>query len=411
MGNLKAIIVEKETVVALDILNNLEKWGYTITDLVATGEEAVQSARKNRPDFILMDSDMTGQSDCSQAVKMIQDSVGVPVILLTSKTDSCYTSPAKLEEPYKFVIKPFRARDLQLAIRMTLHHQRLEDELREGREKYRKLADFLDNGILELDQKGRVVYANQGFCRLSKFGREDVLGQPVERFLDGAGKKQIKKVLDSGSEASPRPREICVVGKGGKRLKVQHATQPLEGAGNGHRARGFLMILNPYQRDTVAEAADAQSSQRQNEQEEVERIRLEEFNKSLRSLLDKRETENRMIKKQVMANVRELVLPYVRKLRHTDLGGRQSAYIDILEFNLNELVSPFARVLSTRDFNLTPSEMQIANLVKQGKSTKYIADLLDLSRRTVESHRRNIRIKLGLKNKKANMRSFLSSLD
>jgi len=85
-------------------------------------------------------------------------------------------------------------------------------------------------------------------------------------------------------------------------------------------------------------------------------------------------------------------------------------YVDIVESNLNEIISPFSRQLSSQYLNFTPSEIQIANLIKQGKTNKEIAELLYVSARTIAFHRENIRKKLDLTNKKANLRAHLSTL-
>ncbi|MEK6196204.1 MAG: response regulator [Deltaproteobacteria bacterium] len=138
---------------------------------------------------------------------------------------------------------------------------------------------------------------------------------------------------------------------------------------------------------------------------------LEEMNTALKVLLKKREEDKFELEEKVIYNIKEMVQPFLEKLGRTRLDDRQRTFLEILESNLDDIVSPFARKLSTRYLNLTPSEIQIANLVKQGKTTKEIAELLSLSTRTIESHRDSIRKKLGIKNQKANLRTHLMSFE
>ena len=83
---------------------------------------------------------------------------------------------------------------------------------------------------------------------------------------------------------------------------------------------------------------------------------------------------------------------------------------DLIESSLRDLLSPAVTTLSSAFINLTPMEIQIAKLISQGKRTKEIAQLLALSAKTIEYHRENLREKLGLKNKRINLQSYLNSL-
>ncbi|NVM57635.1 MAG: helix-turn-helix transcriptional regulator [Desulfobacterales bacterium] len=138
--------------------------------------------------------------------------------------------------------------------------------------------------------------------------------------------------------------------------------------------------------------------------------RLEEVTAALNVLLRQREQDKKELEEKVLSNVKELIAPYLERLKRTRLDEKQTAYIGIIESNLDEIISPFSRQLSSKFFSLTPKEIQVADLVKDGKTTKEIAELLNMSTRAVEFHRDNIRTKLGLKNKKANLRSRLLSL-
>jgi DNA-binding NarL/FixJ family response regulator len=138
---------------------------------------------------------------------------------------------------------------------------------------------------------------------------------------------------------------------------------------------------------------------------------LQEVNTALKVLLKKRDADRTDFEDKVVANVKELVLPYIEKIKmRASQDTKLQAYLEVLESNLNSIISPFSHKLSSRFFSLTSTEIAVAKLVRQGKNTKQIADLLNASNKTVETHRLNIRKKLGLTNKKANLRTYLLSL-
>ena len=137
---------------------------------------------------------------------------------------------------------------------------------------------------------------------------------------------------------------------------------------------------------------------------------LEEANTALKVLLQRREEDKADLEEQVLANVRKLILPYLESLKHLKLNEIQMAQVDIIEQNIREIVSPFLRNLTSTYLDLTPREIQIANLVKEGKTTKEMTDILNISATAVDFHRKNLRSKFGIKNKKTNLMAFLSSL-
>ena len=138
-------------------------------------------------------------------------------------------------------------------------------------------------------------------------------------------------------------------------------------------------------------------------------MNLKEANIALRVLLQKRDKDKQELEQKMLSNVKHLIWPYVEKLEKTGLNDRQKTYVGILESNLNDIISPFLRTLSSPYLKISPMEIQVANLVRQGKTTKEIAESLIASTRAIEFHRNNLRKKLGLKNKKANLRSYLLS--
>ena len=172
-----------------------------------------------------------------------------------------------------------------------------------------------------------------------------------------------------------------------------------------------LSQLNEKLKQEIEERKLVEQKLREREAElETKANELEEVNVALRVLLKRRDEDKTELGEKILSNVKELVLPYVERLRKAELTSQCAAYVNILESNLNDIISPFALKLSSKLLGLTPTEIQVANLIKEGKTTKDIAVMLHLSPRTVEFHRNNIRKKMGIKNKKANLRSHLQSM-
>jgi len=161
----------------------------------------------------------------------------------------------------------------------------------------------------------------------------------------------------------------------------------------------------------VTEQKRAEEALKKRERElETKSRHLEEMNTALRVLLEKREKDKWEIEEKIVYNLRELVFPYLNKLKNMSLDKKQTSYLSIAESNLQSITSTFSKSLSEKFLGLTPTEIQVANLIRQGRSTKEIAQILTVSNRTVESHRKGIRKKLRMKNRKANLRSHLITL-
>ena len=138
---------------------------------------------------------------------------------------------------------------------------------------------------------------------------------------------------------------------------------------------------------------------------------LEETNAALRVLLKQRDTDKEEISQAFQQNIEKLVLPFFSKLRKSNTSPSQENIIKSIENNLRQINSPFAHRISSIYSKLTPAEIQVANLIKNGHSSKEVASLLNLSAKTVYTHRRNIRKKSGITNQKINLQTKLQQVE
>jgi PAS domain S-box-containing protein len=319
-----------------------------------------------------------------------------------------------------------------------------EDTLRENEERYRLLLKSSPDPIIVYDMQGRATYVNPAFEQTFHFSSEEVLGKPVDFVPEESWpdtRKHIARMLSGKTIHLFETRRLT---KEGRILDVQISSTIYKNR-DGKQAGNIVILrdistqkqvekeLKRY-RDHLEEMVEARTAElakinTQLQQEVEERKRAEkalrrrevelkaqshhlgEVNTALKVLLKQREDDKKEIGEHVLANVKGLISPYLERIKGSRLTTIQQTLIDILESNLNNIISPFISKLSSKYFNFTSMEIKISNLVKEGKTNKEIATLLYLSKNTVLFHRHNIRRKLNLKNKKINLRSHLLSYD
>ncbi len=147
------------------------------------------------------------------------------------------------------------------------------------------------------------------------------------------------------------------------------------------------------------------------EQIKEQSTHLSELNTALKVLLQRRDDDRKMMENRILSNIKIGITPHILKLKQARLNSRLKGHVDIIESSLLDLISPFIHDLSLKYLNLTYTEIQVATFIKEGKSSKEIADLMNVAKSTIDTHRNKIRKKLNLNNKKKNLRSHLLSMD
>jgi DNA-binding response OmpR family regulator len=180
-------------------------------------------------------------------------------------------------------------------------------------------------------------------------------------------------------------------------------------------AGGMDYITKPFQEAEVLARVKlhlALSRMKQNLEELVQRrtIRLEESNTALKVLLEHRQSEREKFEENVITHINSLVMPYLKRLKESRLDHQQTALTDVIESNLDEITSQFSGKLYTKAVGLTRREMEVAALIKMGKTNMEIAGLLYISEHAISFHRQNLRKKLGLLGQKVNLVAYLNEI-
>ncbi len=158
MAPITILVAEDETIIGMELQYRLEDMGYRVLGIVPSGELAVEKAIATYPDLILMDIHLSEGIDGITAAERIQQRADIPIIFLTAHTDDKTLQRAKLRGPFAYLVKPFRERELDIAIQVALYKYQMERKLRESEERLRLLVESTNDIIYTQDLVGRFLY-------------------------------------------------------------------------------------------------------------------------------------------------------------------------------------------------------------------------------------------------------------
>jgi hypothetical protein len=181
MGRAKILIVEDESIVALNIQTRLEGLGYTVTAISPSGEGALQMVAQNCPDLVLMDIKLKGSIDGIEAAAQIRSHFQIPVVYLTAYTDEETLNRAKLTEPYGYILKPFEARDLCTTIEVALYNHQMEQQRQERAQWLATTLKSIGDAVITTDSQGVVTFMNPVAEALTCWKQEEALGNDLSQ--------------------------------------------------------------------------------------------------------------------------------------------------------------------------------------------------------------------------------------
>ena len=295
---------------------------------------------------------------------------------------------------------------------------------------YQLVSENVSDMVSLVDPEGIFSFVSPSHRRILGFDPQEMLGSCAYDYVHPDDLEQVHAHVSQGTKGGrPIRMEYRSRRAGGDYIWTEAHANPLYS--DEQRLSGAILVTrdisgrrameealwqaraeleHKVQRRTAELArVNAELTRRQDDLERTNQ-ELSDLNAALRILLDQREKDRQHLEDNVMANVRGLVLPFVEKLRGSTLSADQHCCLEVIAGNLEQIVSAFSRQLSSSYTRLTPREIQIAALIRDGRDSKEMAGLLGLSPSTIEFHRRNLRCKLGLRGRMQNLRSFLLGL-
>ncbi len=267
-----------------------------------------------------------------------------------------------------------------------------------------ELRRYMEKGAIGIylkDTDNRIVWLNQSYAAMVGFEPKDLIGKRVDEVINDPELMAVLRKEDESVYASGRPLFNLVK----QPLKDNKKFLRIDKIPFTDKNRKITGIIG------LAVEIDAPPLEVEALQEKLSSTsrKLADAETALRVLLEHRDKDLSLTKDKLADKIKNLVLPYLENLKQTPMQKDQLAYVDLIEENLKNFYDPNYAKLSAPEYRLSPTELKVSQLVRDGKTNKEIAKLLHLSKSTILTHRHHIRVKLGIKNKKVNLRSLLKS--
>ncbi len=311
-------------------------------------------------------------------------------------------------------------------------YKQMEEALRKEKEFNANLIKTSPALFVAFASDGTTLLMNEAMLKATGYKQDEVIGKNyLSTFVPESDWPSLRKIVNELPEkGSAAVNESRMVTKDGHELIVEwHSRHVLKDDGeldyffalgiditqrkrSEYELRRHRDHLEDMVKERTNELTKIMEDLRNREAELSTKSRkLEEANIALKVVLKQMAKKKRVDKENILSNVKQLVIPYLNRLKKSPLNTDQMILINTLESNLDNITSPLISKLSSSFLNLTPMEIRIAHFVKEGLMNKEMAELLGTSLNTISSHRYKLRSKLGLKNKGINLRSYLLSLD
>jgi PAS domain S-box-containing protein len=297
--------------------------------------------------------------------------------------------------------------------------KRAEQALQELQQQLADIIDFLPDATLVIDLQGTVIAWNRAMEELTGIGKEDAVGRGKDAFAIAVYGRPRPLLVDLVLDSDLRFQNLYDhVEQRGNTLYAEVRVPEIHNRRSWHiwatasplfDRNGRVIGAIESARD-ITDHKEMEETLREREKElETKSLDLQEKNTALKVLLKHREEDQKEFGVNILSNLKELVFPYLEKLKNSPLNEMQRTHMSILEAHLEEIGAPFLRRLASEFANLSPMERQIASLIRDGKRNKEISEILGVSPNTISTHRYHLRTKLGLKHKHINLVSYLQS--